>query len=447
MATLLRKGDKVNQYPSWPTVQLPKISDKFKFPHLELALTYGSNEALSQEVISLYVCGITPYDATHLGHAATYLTYDLINRYLQASGRAVLFAENITDIDDPLLERAIRDNVKWEDLADSQIDLFRSYMSALHILPPNHYVPVTHVIDQIALDVKKLVDKGVTYSIDGDIYLEVTPYLELLTPFTGLSYEEALKIFSERGGDPSRIGKKEALDPLLWRAHRDGEPFWESPVGRGRPGWHIECTSIALSTISLKGKGSGDASHLGHEISLQGGGSDLIFPHHFMSEVQSLALTGKSFSGAYSHAGMIGLDGEKMSKSKGNLVFVSRLLQEGVEPMTIRWALLDHHYRADLMWSNSLLENAANNLHIVHEALSRPGIHTSETSVEDLINRVIKLLSQDLNTAGALSEIVNWSQHHIEVSDDQTLAPSSDLRHDGVGELSRAMDLLLGLAL
>jgi len=394
----------------------------------------------------MYVCGITPYDATHLGHASTYLTYDLINRYIQASGRKVLFAENITDIDDPLLERAIRDGVDWEELADSQIDLFRSDMTALHILPPNYYVPVTHVIDQIANDVKKLIDLGSTYSLDGDIYLESSPYVEMLTPFTGLDREQALIIFAERGGDPDRAGKRNPLDPLLWRAPRTGEPSWNTVVGEGRPGWHIECTSIALSTIAESVKAHSEGAPT-YEIALQGGGNDLIFPHHFMSEIQSLALTGKSFAGAFSHTGMIGLDGEKMSKSKGNLVFVSRLLSAGVDPMAIRWALMDHHYNEDLMWSNELLVKAEEKIHIVREALSRPGLRVSEQAVASLINSLISHLADNLNTPAALAAIVQWAQNHLKTNELEETAPLVDERHDGVGEISRAIDLLLGLAL
>jgi L-cysteine:1D-myo-inositol 2-amino-2-deoxy-alpha-D-glucopyranoside ligase len=395
----------------------------------------------------MYVCGITPYDATHLGHASTYLTFDLVNRYLQASGKKVLFAENITDIDDPLLERALRDNVNWEELADSQIDLFRSDMSALHILPPNFYVPVTRVIDQIAQDVLKLVEKGVTYSLDGDIYLQIDDYLSLLTPFTGFTFDEALKIFSERGGDPARLGKRNPLDPLLWKAHREGDPYWESEVGKGRPGWHIECTSIALSTISSSLIASGVNTSPSSEIALQGGGNDLVFPHHFMSEIQCIALTGHSFAGAYSHTGMIGLDGEKMSKSKGNLVFVSRLLLDGVDPMSIRWALLDHHYSEDLMWSQDLLNSADKKVRLVKEALSRPGIESSEVAVNILIQRIISHLAQNLDTPAALKEILDWAHTHLEASDILASQPQSDTHHDGVGEVSRALDLLLGLAL
>ena len=421
-----------------------------------MKLTYGSNHVFAGDFITLYVCGITPYDATHLGHAATYLTYDIVNRYLQASGKKVVFAENITDIDDPLLERAKRDNVNWEDLASSQIDLFRSDMSALHILPPQYYIPVTHVIDQIAHDVQRLVDAGKTYQLDGDIYLEFQPFQELLTPFTGLSYDQALTIFSERGGDPARVGKHHPLDPLLWRARREGEPFWETVVGAGRPGWHIECTSIAISTmgqLSTSALGHDSSGHdspghsgNGSEISLQGGGNDLIFPHHFMSEIQSLALTGKSFAGAYSHTGMIGLDGEKMSKSKGNLVFVSRLIAEGVDPMAIRWALLDHHYSEDLMWNSELLRNADQKLERVRMALSRPLPATSESTVIALISDIARSIATDLDTPQALSLLKNWAEKHLNVAEEADGLDSTS-HHDGVGALSRAMDLLLGLAL
>src|SRR6476646_6756886 len=237
------------------------------------------------EVVTLYVCGITPYDATHMGHAATYVTFDLLGRALRASGHAVRYVQNITDIDDPLLERAERDGIDWRDLATREIALFREDMTALAVVPPDHYVGVVESIDSVAKAVRTLVDSGAAYSVptaepDGDdVYLDLTSD-EGFGGVSGWTREQMLEVYAERGGDPDRAGKRDALDPLLWRSARTGEPSWEGgDLGDGRPGWHIECTTIALE-------------HLGMSFDVQGGGTDLVFPHHEMSAVQASGLTG-----------------------------------------------------------------------------------------------------------------------------------------------------------
>ena len=213
----------------------------------------------------LYVCGITPYDATHLGHASTYVAFDLINRYLRFTGASVRFVENITDIDDPLLERAQRDQVDWQDLAHSQIELFRGDMVALRVLPPDHYIGVVEAMDQIISSILALQSKGSLYSVDDDLYFRVRLDPDFLTR-SHISLETALSFFSERGGDPNREGKEDPLDALVWRAQREGEPGWPSPFGIGRPGWHIECSAIALHFLNPD-------SHDEFAIDIQGGGS------------------------------------------------------------------------------------------------------------------------------------------------------------------------------
>ena len=372
----------------------------------------------------LYVCGITPYDATHLGHAATYVAFDLINRFLRFNGAQVLFVENITDIDDPLLERAARDGVDWSDLALSQIELFRGDMVALHVIPPDHYIGVVEAMAVIVDAVSELEKKGSTYKVDDDLYFRVRLDPEFLTR-THLSPEIAMEYFAERGGDPQRIGKEDPFDALVWKAQRDGEPGWPSPFGIGRPGWHIECSAIALSYLK---------PNLADEfaIDIQGGGSDLIFPHHDMSAAQGLVATGQKFARFFVHAGMIGLDGTKMSKSLGNLIFVSKLISEGIEPMAIRLALLNHHYRSDHMWTATEIPEASAFLQRIRLNLAR--IEVAPT--EELISNIVTALADDLDTVRVLQEIDQWCT-----------ATEAGASGGSPGHLSRVLDDLLGLAI
>ena len=369
---------------------------------------------------SIYVCGITPYDSTHLGHAATYLAFDLINRYQLLSKHQVKFIENVTDIDDPLLERAKRDNLEWQTLAQDQIDLFKSDMSALRILPPEKLVKVTDSFDLIEKFITQLSERGFLYKVEEDYYFSVSDFLDDLP----ISVDQAKTIFKERGGDPDRIGKKHPLDPVVWLANRDGEPGWPSKFGYGRPGWHVECTAIACNYL--------DDFNSDPIIDLQGGGSDLLFPHHYMSAKIVKAAFAREFASLYVHAGMIGLDGEKMSKSKGNLVFVSRLLENQVDPMVIRWALLTGHYQSDRQWSDELLRKAESEVELVRTALSRNEVADTDQLVKDLISD----LANNLDTPTALNRLVLWA-----------ITSQKDASFNKSGEVSRAIDSLLGLAL
>jgi L-cysteine:1D-myo-inositol 2-amino-2-deoxy-alpha-D-glucopyranoside ligase len=375
----------------------------------------------------MYVCGITPYDATHLGHAATYLTFDLINRYLQLSGVKVDFVENITDIDDPLFERAKRDNQSWSDLGNSQIALFESDMTNLRVIPPKNYVAVTDAMPSIITAIEDLVEKGFTYEMSGNVYFRISPFIQSLP----VSMDEALRIFAERGGDPDRVGKENPLDPILWIANKDDEPGWNSKIGFGRPGWHIECSVIALE--NLIGSDYLDKEiRKSRTIDLQGGGTDLIFPHHFMSAALAKALTGDDFSDAYLHAAMVGLDGEKMSKSKGNLVFVSKLLHEGIDPMVLRHALLSEKYSEDRMWGAETLASSTGRVLSVRSALSL--IECAPT--DQVIESIAQCIANDLDTPKALQILDRWASDSIKGE-----------TGGSVGELSRFIDAALGLAL
>jgi L-cysteine:1D-myo-inositol 2-amino-2-deoxy-alpha-D-glucopyranoside ligase len=394
-------------------------------PPLSLFNTASASiEAVEEkELYRLYVCGITPYDATHLGHASTYVAFDLINRYLRFAGARVRFVENITDIDDPLLERARRDQVDWQDLAHSQIELFRGDMVALRVLPPDHYIGVVEAMDEIISSILALQAKGSLYSVEDDLYFRVRLDPDFLTR-SHISLETALSFFSERGGDPGREGKEDPLDALVWRAQREGEPGWPSPFGIGRPGWHIECSAIALHFLEPD-------PHENFAIDIQGGGSDLIFPHHDMSAAQGVIATGQKFARFFVHAGMIGLDGQKMSKSLGNLLFVSRLIDGGADPMAIRIALMGHHYRSDHMWGASEIDEATALVDRLRLNLSR--VEVAPTS--PIIELIVSAISQDLDTPRALAALKAWCD-------------GCDAGYIGgsPGELSRVLDDLLGLA-
>ena len=411
---------------SWTSVAVPTLAHLKELPALALTDTATSHKKSlpKKSTYRMYVCGITPYDATHLGHAATYLTFDLINRYLRATGAEVLYVQNITDIDDPLLERANRDGVNWSELADQQIDLFRGDMLDLRVIPPAHYIGAVEAIPLVVQAISELQEQASVYSVDTDLYFSVKSDPRFGSR-SNLSHDEMIEIFSQRGGDPTLVGKVNPLDCLVWMSQRVDEPGWESDLGKGRPGWHIECTAIALEYL--------DPSDLGEElIDIQGGGSDLIFPHHEMCAAQAHVITGKELASTYVHAGMIGLDGEKMSKSKGNLVFVSRLVASGVDPMAIRWALMSDHYRSDRMWNDAVLHKAQIELAQLKNALKE----NTCAPTEDLIKSIAIALSDDLDTPRVVSHLNAWAASTIEGS----YGGNSE-------ELRISLDALLGLQL
>lgn len=411
---------------SWADIYLPPIDTSFTFP--PLSLRNSSTGAITKLPVKneyrMYVCGITPYDATHLGHAATYITFDLINRYLRAMGKDVHFVENVTDIDDPLLERAARDKVDWKELAQSQINLFRGDMSDLHIIPPAHYIGAVESIPLVVDAVERLQKLGTVYQVENDLYFSVRADQGFGTR-AHLSQSEMLELSAERGGDPNRPGKKDPLDALVWLRERPGEPSWPSPFGNGRPGWHIECCAIALGYLTE----SHDEEYV---IDIQGGGNDLLFPHHEMGAAQAAVLTGKNFARLYVHAGLIGLDGEKMSKSRGNLAFLSKLVEQGADPMAVRLALISDHYSMDRMWTDDRLAKATQFLDRLRLLLSRPEV----APTDGVVQAIIESLAEDLDTARATEILEKWC-----------LETESGASGGSAGELSRAIDLLLGIAL
>jgi len=410
---------------AWPAVDIPELPGRG--PQLRL---YDSADRQVRptavgDTATMYVCGITPYDATHLGHAATYLAFDLIYRIWLDNGHRVHYVQNVTDVDDPLFERAARDGVDWRDLGSQQIQLFRDDMTALRVLPPHDYIGATEAIAEVIAVVEKLLASGAAYVVDDpdhpDVYFRADA-----TPQFGYesNYDHAtmLRLFGERGGDPERPGKVEPLDALLWRSERAGEPSWPSPFGPGRPGWHIECSAIALSRI-------------GFGFDVQGGGSDLIFPHHEFSAAHAESATGeRRFARHYVHAGMIGWDGHKMSKSRGNLVLVSRLRADGVDPTAIRLGLLAGHYRSDRFWSDEVLAEASARLNRWRTAMTAP----TGPDAADVIRRLRRYLADDLDTPKALAAIDGWVTDALEYGGHDPSAPAS---------VATAIDALLGVAI
>jgi L-cysteine:1D-myo-inositol 2-amino-2-deoxy-alpha-D-glucopyranoside ligase len=378
---------------SWPAPPVPRLPAG---PRPVLRLHDSATGALVESQPAggkarLYVCGITPYDATHLGHAATYLAFDTLNRAWRDAGLSVAYVQNVTDIDDPLLERAERDGVDWTAIAERDTQLFREDMTALRVLPPDHYIGAVEAMGEIADLVVTLRDRGAAYDVDDDLYFPVAG-AEHFGEVSGLDRDAMLALFAERGGDPDRPGKKDPLDALLWRAARPGEPSWDSPLGPGRPGWHVECAAIALN-------------RLGPTLDVQGGGSDLLFPHHEHSATEAAAATGVwPFARTYVHAGMVGLDGEKMSKSRGNLVFVSRTLAAGADPRALRLALLADHYRADRMWVGEALETGRARVAAWSAGVAR----AAGPAGDELLAAVRAAIADDLDTPAALAALDAW---------------------------------------
>ncbi|MBD8043687.1 cysteine--1-D-myo-inosityl 2-amino-2-deoxy-alpha-D-glucopyranoside ligase [Arthrobacter sp. Sa2BUA2] len=390
----------------------------------------------------LYVCGITPYDATHMGHAATYVAFDLLNRQWRDAGHTVNYVQNVTDIDDPLLERAAATGVDWTVLAKEQTQLFREDMEALNVIAPQSYIGAVESIEWIVPVVEALLEKGIAYRVpgtgaepDGDVYFSVDAAQELEKQgpdawwpgqVSGLTAEQMLPVFAERGGDPSRPGKRNPLDALLWRAARPGEPLWPGgELGDGRPGWHIECAVIARRFLPAP-------------FTVQAGGSDLMFPHHEMSAAHAYACSGEPLAKHYAHAGMVGLDGEKMSKSLGNLVLVSRLRAEGVEPAAVRITLAGHHYRSDWFWTAEDLGRAEDRLRRYRRALPLTG----EQAAMELLQSFRMALADDLNAPAALAAADAWAAALL---DEPKAAAAGSTA--GAELVEAAFDALLGIRL
>lgn len=401
---------------SWPEPEVPKLAGAAVPLQLFDTADGEVRPVVVDGTAGMFVCGITPYDATHLGHAATYIAFDLIYRQLLDNGYDVHYVQNVTDVDEPLFARAERDGVDWRELGTEQIDLFRSDMEQLRILPPRDYVSVMHAVDEVIELVNRLIARGAVYELEGDLYASIDAT-------SNFGYESnydqptMLAFFAERGGDPDRPGKRHPLDALVWRKSKDGEPEWDAPFGPGRPGWHIECSAIATN-------------RLGPSFAIQGGGKDLIFPHHEFSAAHAEAALGCSrMAGHYVHAGMLTLGGRKMSKSLGNLLFVSKLVAAGHDPRAIRLGIISGHYRASREWTEELLAAAEERLERWERAVEKP---SDEEAAQELVQLVRACLANDLDTPSAIAAIDAWA-------DDASGAGSG-------GEIvGAALDALFGL--
>lgn len=407
---------------TWPATDVPRIPGQGDLPAVfNTATRTVEQTAPHNGVARMYVCGITPYDSAHLGHAATYVAFDLLYRAWLDAGVKVRYVQNITDIDDPLLERAGLTGVDWEGLAAREVMRFKDDMAALRVLPPDPYVAVTEAIDRIVDWIEECRLADAVYSVGDDLYFDIHADRD----FGSLSHLDEptmLGLFAERGGDPERAGKRHPLDPILWMAARPGEPSWDTRIGRGRPGWHIECVAIALDNA-------------GGSLDVQGGGRDLVFPHHEMSSSQAHVASGRApCARAYVHAGMVGLQGEKMSKSKGNLVFVHALRSAGHDPLAIRLAILANHYRSDWEWTKDVLLAAEDRLARWRDAVSRDCGPAAEETLQSMRNA----LANDLDAPAAVAAVDRWVERQLTVGGDDCAA---------TGLIARAVDALLGISI
>lgn len=389
-------------------------------------------DPLTHDRASLYVCGITPYDATHLGHAATYLTFDLLVRAWLDAGCTVDYTQNVTDVDDPLLERATATGEDWRELAERETELYRADMTALRVLPPTRYRGAVETIPDVVAAVERMIADRTAYRIDlpgvdgagaGDIYADLAADPRFGRDTHDLDETTNLQRFAEMGGDPQRAGKRDPLDPLLWRAARAGEPAWDGEtLGPGRPGWHIECATMAAATI-------------GSPFAVQGGGADLRFPHHAMSASHLRMLSGTPRPvRAHVHVGLVGYQGHKMSKSRGNLVLVSRLREAGVDPMVIRLAVLAHRYDGEWEFRDEEFTTAAVRLARWRVAVARP----AGPDALGLLAEVRASLADDLDAPRALAAVDAWASSAVEPEGADATAP---------GLVRGLVDALLGVEL
>ena len=410
---------------SWPTPEIPALPVPGPAVSVHDTATGALVTTRPEGPARLYVCGITPYDATHMGHAATYVAFDLLNRAWRVAGHEVTYVQNVTDVDDPLLERAAKVGVDWVELAERETELFRQDMTALRVLPPDHYIGAVESIPLVIRLIERLAAAGSVYRVDDDLYFSVTADPDF-GAVSGWGRDQMLRVFPDRGGDPARAGKKDPLDCVVWLAEREGEPAWDSPFGRGRPGWHIECTAMAMEL-------------LGGAFDVQGGGNDLVFPHHEMCAAEAqVAVPAQRFAQVYAHAGMVGYDGEKMSKSRGNLVFVSQLRNSDVDPMAIRLALLRHHYRSDWEWTDQLLWDSVDDLARWRKALSLG----AGAPAGPVAEAVLAALSDDLDAPTAVAAVDGWVAATLGTDG---LADTSD--PDAAMTMFAVLDAALGLSL
>jgi L-cysteine:1D-myo-inositol 2-amino-2-deoxy-alpha-D-glucopyranoside ligase len=345
------------------------------------------------QTVKIYTCGITPYDATHIGHAATYLIYDVLQRRLRDLGYETQCVRNITDVDDDILRKARELGVHYLDLAAKETARFDSDMEALEMIPSWSEPRATSAIAEIRNFIGQLLEKGSAYQINGSVYFDIAG-VSNFGDLSGLKRDEMIALAAERGGNPNDPQKRDPLDFVLWQPSLQDEPSWESRWGPGRPGWHVECSVLAMRDLDSE------------TIDLHGGGADLIFPHHECERVQSEAVTGKPFVRHWVHQAMVEMEGEKMSKSLGNLVFVSDLRKK-YDPRAIRLGVIAHHYRTPWSWDKEIMPQA-------QERLQK---WISAGSGSYGIEKVRECLDNDLDTPGAIAIIDELAESGNGISD------------------------------
>lgn len=406
---------------SWQMPDIPDVPGSAPSLRLFDTATAMVRPTAPGETARMYVCGITPYDATHLGHAFTYLIFDVIQRVWRDAGHRVHYVQNVTDIDDPLLERAVALGEDWQDVARRETQLFRSDMTALKVIPPDDYIGAVESIPSVVKIIHDLQRSGAVYSVGEDWYFDIETSARF-GQISGCDTAEMMSLFAERGGDPERVGKRHPLDPLMWMAQRPDEPAWDTTLGHGRPGWHIECVAIALDT-------------LGMGFDLQGGGRDLVFPHHEMGAAHAEGVTQSwPYARHFVHTGMVGYDGHKMSKSRGNLVFVSALLRSGTDPDALRIALLDNRYRDDWEWTATRLDVAVDRLAFWRAAAASQATSGSQQAIDAMR----QFLTDDLDIPSAFTVLDSWAR--------QPGRRDAAGRRDGE-DMATFVDALLGINL
>ncbi len=341
--------------------------------------------------VTMYVCGVTPYDTTHLGHAFTYVTFDTLRRYLEFRGYSVNYVQNVTNIDDDILRKARELGVAWDELGDRETERYLRDMDTLNVQRPTVYARATNEVPGMVEIIQSLIATGYAYESSGNIYFSVRkdPEFGIMARAIGLNdYSAMLTIANERGNFPDDTRKKDPLDFVLWQAQAPGEPAWPSPWGPGRPGWHIECSAMSMR-------------YLGPQIDIHGGGADLAFPHHTCEIAQSEHFTGKSpFVRYWMHAGMVYQEGEKMSKSLGNLTLVRNLIKD-YSADAIRTVLLNHHYRYPWECFAQDLEGATETVELFQQVRTIAG-KQPQGDDELLLDRFKAAMDNDLNTPQAL---------------------------------------------
>lgn len=339
--------------------------------------------------VTLYVCGVTPYDTTHIGHARTFLTFDLLVRYLRWQGAEVRYCQNVTDVDDPLFARAARDGLSWQELTESQVAQLREDFAGLNFLPPTYFPRASEEIGGMIPIIERLISLGHAYVAEGNVYFSVRSDPDF-GKMARMGYEELLAVANQRGNKPNDPRKSDPLDFVLWQTGNPGDPTWESPWGLGRPGWHIECSAMATR-------------YLGEQIDIHGGGADLIFPHHPCEIAQTEPVTGKRpFVKIWMHAGLVWLDGEKMSKSLGNLVFARDALRDhGAD--AIRWYLLSEHYREDFDYQRAALDQYEELVLQLQQATAVQGGGGTPLDLSRARADFAAAMADDLNTPAALA--------------------------------------------